>query len=130
MSTLLRRHLTSATYVRDGLLLSTVELYVKLLAECWGESLLSYFELLPALQLAHLGLPVYRVALLHFLCVEHQDAVTTVLQHIVPSFRDVTVCLTPLQELPLAALEALARYVAQAGCEEKRVVTAVETALE
>ncbi|ESL05912.1 hypothetical protein TRSC58_06423 [Trypanosoma rangeli SC58] len=130
MNTLLRHHLTNATYVRDGLLLSTVELYVKLLAECRDEALLSHLELLPALQLAHPELPVYRVALLHFLRVEHQDAVTAVLQHIVPSFRDATVCLTPLQELPLAALEALARHVAQAGCGEQRVVTAVGTALE
>ncbi|RNF19171.1 uncharacterized protein Tco025E_04304 [Trypanosoma conorhini] len=130
MATLLRRHLAVAAYVRDGLLLATVEIYVALLAECRDGALPSHLELLHALQRAHPGLPVYRVALLHFLRVGHRDAVTAVLQHIVPSCTDAVVCLTPLQELPLAALEALSRHVAQTECGGQRMLSAVGTALE
>ncbi|EKF26609.1 hypothetical protein MOQ_009693 [Trypanosoma cruzi marinkellei] len=130
MNALLRHHVTVAAYIRDGLLLETIEIYAKLLAECRDGALSSHLDLLPLLQRAHPGLPVYRVAILHFLRVEYKDAVNALLKQIAPSSADTTVLLTPLQELPLAALEALSRHVAQTGSEEQRVVSAVLSALE
>ncbi|KAH9588839.1 hypothetical protein LSM04_001048 [Trypanosoma melophagium] len=130
LNTLIQRRASVALYVKDGLLLETVEIYVKKLVEWCNEIKSLNLDMLTFLQRKHPELPIYRVALLHFIRVNYKDGVTIILQHIVPAVTSVTISLAPLQELPLDALESLIHHVEQTSCDKKLLLSAISSALK
>ncbi|KAG8345111.1 hypothetical protein TRVL_04065 [Trypanosoma vivax] len=115
LQVLLERRVSMPKYKNDGLLLKVVELYISLLAKNHKSGLDSrYFDLLRRLQHDNPLLPIYRLALLGFLSAGYTDGLSAVLRCIVPlAPENVTVYLSSLQELPLAALESLCLHIVQ-----------------
>ncbi|ORC87150.1 uncharacterized protein TM35_000231210 [Trypanosoma theileri] len=130
LDALIQRRAAVAVCARDGLLMETVEIYIKKFVECCNEIKSLNLDMLTFLQRKHPELPIYRVALLQFIRIDYKDGVTMMLQHIIPAVTSVTLSLAPLQELPLDALESLKHHVEQTSCNKKLLIPAISSALE